>query len=261
MNGQDILFKNINSYEEGIQKEWILTNGLGGYASSTIIGSNSRKYHGLLVAALNPPVDRKVLLSSLDMEVETDGEIHRLSVHKYPNTVYPKGFEYLESFELDPFPTWTYRIEELEIKEQVFMIHGQNTTIITYELKNIPEGKNNIVLRLYPLVNMRGFHQTIRSNDVRITQDQKENGTQVESDGVSLSLTSNTEYHPHGIWNYNVEYDIERLRGQAYQEDVYNPGYFEMEADKGVRPIFVAASTHHIELEMSDIEKLHTQET
>ena len=254
-----MFFKDLKSYKEGIQKEWILTNGLGGYASSTIIEANSRKYHGLLVAALNPPVDRKVLLSGIDMEVEIDSKIHRLGVHKYPNTVYPRGFEYLETFELEPIPTWNYMVDGLEIKEQVFMIHGQNTTIISYELKNIQKEKNDIFIRLYPLVNMRGFHQTVRSNDINIEQHPKENGTKIESGGIQLFLKSNSRYHPQSIWNYNIEYDIERLRRQDYQEDAHNPGYFEMKM-AGVQKIFVSASTSYIEPRMSEIEELHSRE-
>ena len=130
MGGLGIPTGDFSNYESGIQKEWIVTNGLGGYASSTVIGANSRTYHGLLVAAMNPPVDRTVLLSSLDEEVEVDGVLHRLAVHKYPNTVYPNGFEYLKKFKLDPFPTTVHEIRHVKIKRCIFMVHEKNTTII-----------------------------------------------------------------------------------------------------------------------------------
>jgi len=206
-----------------------------GSASSTIIGANSRTYHGLLVAALNPPVDRTVLLSSLDEEILVNGNIHRLAVHRYPDTVYPTGFEYLKKFALDPFPTAVYRIGDIVLTS--------------------------------PFINMRNFHYTTRSDDIDFVQDARESGTTLGrgpgKGDVLLSLTSNarSRYLPGGTWYYNFEYDSERVRGLAYQEDNYNPGYFEIELEKGTNHIFVAASTEELlHLNMDDIENLYEQE-
>ena len=258
MGGLGIPTVDLSNYESGIQKEWIVTNGLGGYASSTVIGANSRTYHGLLVAAMNPPVDRTVLLSSLDEEVEVDGVLHRLAVHKYPNTVYPNGFEYLKKFKLDPFPTTVHEIRHVKIKRCIFMVHEKNTTIISYKVTN---DTDNVILRLHPLTNMRNFHYTTRSNDIDLLQEASESGTILKNGDISLSIYSNARYVSGGTWYYNFEYDTEHMRGQAYQEDCYNPGYFEIELKKGKNHVFVVASTDDLpDLDMDDIDDLYDQE-
>ena len=120
------------SYEEGASREWLLANGLGGYASATVAGSNTRAYHGLLVAALQPPADRWLLLSSLDEEIEGAS----LANHQYPGVIHPQGFKYLQEFRQDPFPRFCYRVGDARIEKTVFMIRNENTTIISYKIKN-----------------------------------------------------------------------------------------------------------------------------
>src|SRR5215470_12260237 len=91
--------------EEASGREWLETNGLGGFASSTITGLNTRRYHALLTAATKPPVGRVVLLSKLEETLVIDGQRYELSVNQYPGAVYPQGHQYLQEFRLDPFPT------------------------------------------------------------------------------------------------------------------------------------------------------------
>jgi len=238
-----------------------VTNGLGGYASSTIIGTNARTYHGLLVAALNPPVDRTLLLSSLDEEIRLNGETHHLASHKYPGIIHPEGSTYLKHFSLDPFPTTVYQIGDLEVTRCVFMIHGENTTIIRYSLNNDADDTDNTILRVFPLVNMRDFHSTTSSSDIYLVQDAKRTGTKLRSDEMKFTVTSNMRYHPDEMWFYNFEYDKEHERGLAYREDNYNPGYFEIELKQGTNHIFVAASTSDLsDLTINDIEDLYNKE-
>ena len=109
------------SYEQGTRREWLATNGLGGYASATAIGCNTRAYHGLLVAALNPPGERRLLLSSLDEEVNGLG----LANHKYPGVIHPQGFRYLQEFLVDPIPRFCYQVGETRIEKAISMIHGE----------------------------------------------------------------------------------------------------------------------------------------
>ena len=124
--------------EAALRREWLETNGLGGFASSTIIGLNTRRYHGLLVAATKPPVGRLVLLSKLEETLLIDGRRFDLSANRYPGVVHPQGFRYLKNFRLDPFPVFTYEVEGIEIEKCVFMIHAENSTVIHYQLR-----KNN----------------------------------------------------------------------------------------------------------------------
>src|SRR5207247_4943759 len=120
--------------EAALRREWLETNGLGGFASSTIIGLNTRRYHGLLVAATKPPVGRYLLLSKLEETLFIEGHAIDLSANRYPGAVHPQGFKYLKQFRLDPFPVFTYEIEGLEIEKTVFIVQGENTTVVKYEL-------------------------------------------------------------------------------------------------------------------------------
>lgn len=120
------------SWSEG--GEWLLTNGLGGYASSTLTGLNTRKYHGLLVAAFSPD-DRRVLVSKLDEEIVAGGKTYKLSTNQYWDTVAPQGFEFMKSFSLDPFPTFTYQVPGATLKKTVFMPHGLNAVVVEYDIK------------------------------------------------------------------------------------------------------------------------------
>ena len=107
--GQDVC----GDLDAALGREWLETNGLGGFASSTIVGLNTRRYHGLLVAATQPPVGRYVLLSKLEETLLLDGRAFDLSANRYPSVVHPQGFRYLKQFRLDPFPIFTYEIDAL----------------------------------------------------------------------------------------------------------------------------------------------------
>src|SRR5579872_5512511 len=140
--------------EVALRREWLETNGLGGFASSTIVGLNTRRYHGLLVAATKPPVGRLVLLSKLEETLWIDGKRFDLSANRYPGVIYPRGFHHLKKFRLDPFPVFTYEVEGIEMEKSVFMIHGENTTVVQYHLKknNHPERPNRLSLEIRPLI-------------------------------------------------------------------------------------------------------------
>src|SRR5215210_7936491 len=99
------------NYEAASGREWLETNGIGGFACSTISGVNTRRYHGLLTAAIRPPLGRVTMLSKFEETLSIDGETFELSANQYPNAVYPNGYKYLKNFRLDPFPIWTFEIE------------------------------------------------------------------------------------------------------------------------------------------------------
>src|SRR5215468_6605287 len=114
--------------------EWLETNGIGGFSSSTVIGLNTRRYHGLLTPATRPPVGRFVLLSKLEETLVIDGRRYELSTNQYPGVVHPQGFNHQIGFRLDPFPTFLYELEGVQLSKSVFMVQGENTTVIQYEL-------------------------------------------------------------------------------------------------------------------------------
>src|SRR5271163_717266 len=224
--GRDVC-DNLN---EASRREWLETNGLGGFASSTIIGLNTRRYHGLLVAATKPPVGRYVLLSKLEETLLLDGRAFDLSANLYPSVVHPQGFRYLKQFRLDPFPIFTYEIDGIEIQKTVFMVQGENSTIVQYRLGNESDSTSlfqKIELELRPLIAFRDYHGTAHENGAL-------NST-VES---APGLASITPYpglpslHPAhnagqlgdgGNWYRNFEYAAERERGLDFVEDLFNP--------------------------------------
>src|ERR1700751_663025 len=112
--------------DAALRREWLETNGLGGFASSTIVGLNTRRYHGLLTAATKPPVGRVVLLSKIEETLLIGSRHYDLSANQYPGAIYPEGHHYLAGFRLDPFPKFSYLVEGVEIEKRVFMVHGEN---------------------------------------------------------------------------------------------------------------------------------------
>jgi len=260
MSGIKLEADSFSTYEEGIKREWIIGNGLGGYASSTVIGVGTRTYHGLLVAAPENLPGRFLLLSSLDEEVSSTEEIYRLATHKYQDTIFPMGFNYLSKFVLDPFPLWVYQSEIFTVKKRVFTIHNSNTTCILYDINSRKEGT---LLRIFPLVNSRNFHRTIRSGDLFFSQKADSTGVKLESSSCfTLSLASNLQYHPDPKWYYNFVYDTEKQRKSNFQEDNFNPGYFESKIKLGTSRFFIAASTRDIScLTIEIIDELYSKET
>src|ERR1044071_6237179 len=143
-------------------REWLETNGIGGFSSSTITGLNTRRYHGLLTAATKPPVGRLVLLSKLEETLIIDGRRYELSTNQYPGAVHPQGFIYQTGFRLDPFPMFTYEVEGVRLEKSVFMVQGENTTVVQYEVHAIRDGRSTspIVLEIRPLIAFRDYHST-----------------------------------------------------------------------------------------------------
>src|ERR1041384_8745465 len=129
-----------------LTREWLETNGIGGFSSSTIIGLNTRRYHGLLTAATKTPVGRLVLLSKLEETLVIGDRRYELSANQYPGVVHPQGFNYQTGFRLDPFPVFIYDVEGLVLQKSVFMVQLQNTTVIYYELKPKNKGFDSIRL-------------------------------------------------------------------------------------------------------------------
>src|SRR6476620_7911320 len=147
--------------DAALPREWLETNGLGGFSSSTITGINTRRYHGLLTAATQPPVGRMVLLSKLEETAVIGDQRYDLSSNRYPGVVYPQGYKFLKEFRLDPFPVFTYEADGVEIEKRVFMVHGENTTVVEYEL---PGAAPDCVLEIRPLIAFRDYHSLTHRN-------------------------------------------------------------------------------------------------
>jgi predicted glycogen debranching enzyme len=124
--------------------EWLETNGIGGFASSTVAGIHTRRYHGLLMAATQPPAGRVLLLSKVEETLVIGDQRFDLSANEYPGAIHPRGFELLHEFRLDPFPVFVYRAGNVEIEKRVFMVHAENTTVVEYETRSLRIGSSKI---------------------------------------------------------------------------------------------------------------------
>jgi predicted glycogen debranching enzyme len=212
--------------DAALRREWLETNGLGGFASSTITGLNTRRYHGLLVAATKPPVGREVLLSKLEETLLIDGQWFDLSCNRYPGVVHPQGFRYITNFRLDPFPIFTYEVEGIVIQKTVFMVYGENTTVVQYDLKSRKQLPKSLRLEIRPLIAFRDYHSTTHANGgLNASMEQApELAAVAPYPGLpTLYLAHNAiELQKTGDWYRNFEYDIERERGLDFTEDLFN---------------------------------------
>ncbi len=156
--------------EAAESREWLVTNGIGGYASGTIAGGMTRRYHGLLIAALQPPVGRMHLVAGLDEIVRCGGAEFALATHLWASgAVEPKGFQQIEAFRLDgTIPVWTYAPGDARLEKRVWMQQGTNTTYVQYTLL---EGSAPIEMELKALVNYRDFHALTHAGDWRMRVD------------------------------------------------------------------------------------------
>ena len=198
----------------------------------------------MLVATPENSPGRLLILSSLDEEISINGELYQLAVHKYPEKIFPEGFKHLVEFNRNPFPLWVYQAGDFTVKKKVFMVHNSNTTFVVYDITSQREGA---LLRIFPLVSSRDFNLTARSGYLSFFQRPGPTGVHLASStGFTFSISSNLQYHPEPVWYYNLEYDTEKRRGLNFQEDNFNPGYFESKLEKGTSRFFIAASTGDI---------------
>lgn len=208
--------------------EWLLADGLGGYASSTVVGLNTRRYHGLLVVATQPPVRRMVLLSKLEETLILDGVRHELGTNAYPGAVHPRGFERALSFALDPLPTLVWEVEGCRLGRTVARVHDEPATVIVY----VYEADAPASLELRPLLAYRDHHALQHENDAVRREVEWEGRDLVlrPYDGCpSLRLrVPRGAWEADGHWYRRFEYERERERGLEFCEDLFSPGLFRL---------------------------------
>lgn len=233
--------------EVSLSREWLETNGIGGFSSSTIAGVNTRRYHGLLTAATKPPVGRLVLLSKLEETLLIDGRRYELSANQYPGVIHPQGFNYQTGFRLDPFPGFSYEIEGVRLDKTVFMVHGENTTVVQYEL--IAAGNHDIKLEVRPLIAFRDYHSTTHENSAlnpHIETDDGQITFKPYGDLPALHLAHDPAgIDPNGFWYRNFQYAVEQERGLDFAEDLFSPCVltFDLKATKKVN--IIASTERH----------------
>ena len=213
-----------------LSREWLETNGIGGFACGTVIGCNARRYHALLCAATRPPLGRAVLVNKADETLIVGERTFELGCNQFPGAIHPSGYAFLHEFESFPFPTWTYRVPGATLRKTLWMPEGENRVVVRLDLL---EGRAQLLVR--PFVSGRDYHQTHRWNETFSPSA----ATWHEGEGDELSRhvemqpyaqwpsvvwTHDGEFLPGGAWYYSFELEAERERGLDFVEDWWCPG-------------------------------------
>jgi predicted glycogen debranching enzyme len=225
-------------------REWLLTNGIGGFASGTVSGQLTRRYHGLLVAALRPPLGRTLLVPKLEEIVEYDGRPYSLATNRWRSGVIePQGYLQIEEFHLEGVsPVWTYACADALLSKKIWMEQGANTTYVLYRLERASE---NATLTVKALVNYRDFHSLTRAGAWKMDIRQVERGLSIKAfDGATpfYVLSSSATAQPCHQWYRAFELSAEAFRGMGHQEDHLHAGTFEVELKPGESVLMVIST-------------------
>lgn len=233
----------LQDFEVASRCEWIDTNGIGGYAASTLVGAHTRRYHGLLVAALDPSGGARLLLSKLEETLFVEGERVELGCNQYPGIIQPRGHDKLVRFRLDPWPVFTYRFGEITVEKNVCLIHGQNKTVVSYALIAAP---GPVVIEVRPLIAGRDiralhydnhiFRTTLQTGPDWLAMQPYDPASRLVLQHGSATLVED------GLWYYQFEFPREIEQGREGHEDLYTPGILVHTLRPGQRFHLVAAA-------------------
>jgi predicted glycogen debranching enzyme len=238
--------------------EWIEADGLGGFASGTVSGIRTRRYHALLLTATTPPAGRMVLANGFDAWVETSRGTFAISSQRYgPDVIHPDGASRIESFEYEPWPRWRYKIDnDLIIEQELFVPKGESAIFISWK---VVTGKDlGVKLKLRLFLSGRDFHSTHHENgSFRFEAEQNGERLKFRSyDGVpSVIAYSNGRYTHEPTWYRNFLYSEEQARGLDAAEDLASPGVFEFSLSQKPAVLMLAAEGHAI----TDIESIEAR--
>ncbi|HNM16363.1 MAG TPA: amylo-alpha-1,6-glucosidase, partial [Nitrospira sp.] len=211
--------------DAALNLEWLETNGRGGYASGTVAGANTRRYHAMLLIARHPPVDRVVLVNHVEEFVESGGRTFPLSTNLYHDAVHPEGYQYCEEFSADPWPTWRYAGHGIRLVRELLCPQGRDLVILRWRL--LDDASSPVVLRVRPMLSGRDFHAAQRENAAVRSEATTEEGQVMwhPYEGLpAVRALHNGRYHHGPDWYRHVYYRVERERGLDHIEDWWSPG-------------------------------------
>ncbi len=228
----------------GEAREWLVTNGIGGFACGTVAGTLTRRYHGLLVAALPPAGHRTLLVSKIDETVEYAGEVYELGANRWAdNAINPSGHLHIERFRLEgSIPVWTFACADALLEKRIWMENGANTSYVQYAVARC---SGPVRLAVKVLVNYRGYHSLTHASEAPMDVQSAEGGLRVKAlpNAVPLYLRSTEgNCEPARVWYRNYELAAERARGLDHIEDHFHAGTFHFQLSAG-QAVTVAAST------------------
>lgn len=247
-----------SKFDEATSREWLETNGVGGFASGTVSGANSRRYHGILTAATRPPLGRITMVSKVEETVTIDGEQFELSANNYIGSIHPRGFEFIDEFRLDPFPIWTFRLGDVLLEKRLFMSQGSDATVIRYKVINsrVLKGRT-IMLELRPLIAFTDYHHLRRETDELRGEFETADGVvtmQPLDELPEVHFAHNgTKIEKTGYWYRNFHYGIEAERGFDSNEDLFQP--FAIRYDLKVGADMIVSTSKAKASDASKLEK------
>ena len=237
------------NFDQAQAKEWLVANGVGGYASGTVAGLLTRRYHGLLIAALQPPLGRTLMLAKLDDTALYGDRFYSLHANRWADgTVGPHGYRHLEQFALEgSIPVWRYACADALLEKRVWMQPGANTTYIHYQLVRATQP---LMLTLKAMVNYRDYHSNTQADGWRMTIVPEDHGVYVSAypEAVQLHLTSDrAEAAPAHDWYYGFELSAERDRGLSDRDDHLHAATFQATLQPGESLTLVASTERKLE--------------
>ncbi len=253
-----IAAKDCRNLDRALSLEWLETNGRGGFASGTVAGANTRRYHALLLTARKPPSERFVLVNHLEEWLDIDGQAIPLSTNLYPGAVYPTGYEHCLEFSTDPWPTWTFDCNGITIQREILSIHGRDMVMVRWQL--IGKKPSRAVLRVRPKLTGRDYHVTHHENGSLSTEAQVGNGMVLWHPYSALPPVrafhaGGYRHEPH--WYRRLQFPLEQQRGLDAEEDWWSPGEFTFDLESGsIRTLVLTSET----IDQLDVAALAKQE-
>lgn len=229
--------------DRALSLEWLETNGQGGFASGTVAGANTRRYHALLLTARKPPAERVVLVNHLEEWIEINGQSFPLSTNLYPGVVHPAGYVSCTGFSSDLWPTWTFDCDGLTVQRDILCVRGRDLVIVRWTL--IGSKHAHMVLRVRPMLSGRDYHSTHHENAVLSTEVSSNSGMvswQPYPDLPPVQALHAGAYRHDPDWFRHVQFPVERQRGLEHEEDWWSPGEFRFEVGAGIESALVLTS-------------------
>ena len=237
-------------------REWLVTNALGGFACGTVAQANTRRYHGLLVASLQPPVQRVVMVAKVEVLARYQAREYQLGCNEFADgTIAPRGLELLSSFaDHDGVPVWTYTCADALLEQRVWMAHGRNTTYLTFKLR---EAGSALDLELRPLCTYRDHHAHTRGGwTLEVVPEER--GCRVTAFTGARPyrvLIDRGEFHSEPDWYWNFFHRAEADRGLDAQEDLFRPGTFRARLEPGEQVTLIATTEPDFEMPSAALDR------
>ena len=231
------------NFERSVEREWLITNGIGGFACSTICETNTRRYHGLLMAAFEPLAVRILLVAKLDITVRYRSQEYPLFCNEFADgTVAPKGYVHLESFHLDNgLPVWRYAVADALIEKRIVMKPGQNTTYVNIE---VLRASDELIVDLTPLCTYRGYHSQSHGGwDLGLREIAY--GVEINAFAGACAYRLCCEQATFILdpaWYWNFKHRSETARGLDDSEDLFRPGHFTLSLGEGGQAVVLISA-------------------